>query len=73
LLPRAIAEQLSCALLHMKLSDVVRGEVGSSEKVVRRLFFEAKKVAPSVLFIDEFQALFTSKKYAFKHSRKLLF
>lgn len=40
---------------------MVRGEIGTSEKRVVQLFQEAKRCAPSVLFIDEFQALFTSR------------
>lgn len=45
----------------MRLSEVVRGEVGTSERKVRALFQEAKQAAPSIVFIDEFQALFTSR------------
>jgi SpoVK/Ycf46/Vps4 family AAA+-type ATPase len=45
----------------MRLSEVVRGEVGTSERRVRSLFQEAKQAAPSIVFIDEFQALFTSR------------
>jgi SpoVK/Ycf46/Vps4 family AAA+-type ATPase len=45
----------------MRLSEVVRGEVGTSERRVRGLFQEAKQTAPSIVFIDEFQAIFTSR------------
>lgn len=61
LLPRALSEELGCALVVMRLSEVVRGEVGTSERRVRGLFQEAKQAAPSIVFIDEFQALFTSR------------
>jgi len=61
LLPRTLAEELGCSLVNLRISDVVRGEIGTSEKRVAQLFQEAKRCAPSVLFIDEFQALFTSR------------
>ena len=50
--------------MNLRISDVVRGEIGTSEKRVVQLFQEAKRCAPSVLFIDEFQALFTSRAAA---------
>ena len=62
LLPRALAEELGCALINVRLSDVVRGEIGTSEKRVRELFQSALRGAPSVVFIDEFQALFTAQE-----------
>lgn len=64
LLPRALSEELGCSLVNLRISDVVRGEIGTSEKRVVQLFQEAKRCAPSVLFIDEFQALFTSRAAA---------
>jgi len=40
----------------------VRGEIGSGERRVRELFAEAKRSSPSIIFIDEFQAVFTSRE-----------
>jgi transitional endoplasmic reticulum ATPase len=48
LLPRALAAELQCALVTVRLSDVVRGEVGSSERRLREVFQEARAAAPSV-------------------------
>jgi len=40
----------------------VRGEeVGSGERRVRQLFAEAKRCAPSIIFIDEFQPVFSTR------------
>lgn len=61
LLPRVLAEELGCSLVDVRISDVVRGEVGTSERRVAQLFQEAKSSAPCVVFIDEFQALFTAR------------
>ena len=40
---------------------MVRGEVGAGERALWETFAEAKRRAPSVVFIDEFQAAFTSR------------
>jgi SpoVK/Ycf46/Vps4 family AAA+-type ATPase len=47
--------------LSLSASDIVRSEVGKSEKLVSSAFQAALENAPSVIFIDEFQALFTSR------------
>jgi len=45
----------------LKASDVVRGEIGNSEKIVTSIFESAYQNSPSIIFIDEFQALFTER------------
>jgi SpoVK/Ycf46/Vps4 family AAA+-type ATPase len=40
---------------------VVRGEVGAGERALWETFADAKRRAPSVVFIDEFQAAFTAR------------
>lgn len=43
------------AFVSLKASDIVRPEVGGSEKLIVSAFETARQNAPSVLFIDEFQ------------------
>ena len=47
--------------ISLSASEIVRSEVGKSEKLIASAFDMARKSAPSVIFIDEFQALFTSR------------
>ena len=47
--------------ISLSASDIVRSEVGKSEKLVSSAFKSARENAPAVIFIDEFQALFTSR------------
>lgn len=61
LVRRLIQRNAGYRLIVLRLVDVIRGEVGAGEKAVVAAFAEAKRVAPSVLFIDEFQALFVSR------------
>ena len=60
-LARLAGTQHSHRLLTLRLVDVVRGEVGAGERAIATVFQEAKRVAPAILFIDEFQALFVSR------------
>lgn len=46
------------SFISLKASDIVRPEVGNSEKLIVAAFETARQNAPSVIFIDEFQALF---------------
>jgi len=62
MMPRELASQRGCSIVNISLTDAVRGEIGSGERRVRELFAEAKRSAPSIIFIDEFQAVFTSRE-----------
>eukprot|EP00581_Thalassiosira_minuscula_P001041 CAMPEP_0183748186 /NCGR_PEP_ID=MMETSP0737-20130205/67640_1 /TAXON_ID=385413 /ORGANISM="Thalassiosira miniscula, Strain CCMP1093" /LENGTH=970 /DNA_ID=CAMNT_0025983905 /DNA_START=20 /DNA_END=2932 /DNA_ORIENTATION=- len=73
LLARAVAQSLyrkdefkgrnaGGAFVALKASDVVRPEVGNSEKLIVSAFETARLNAPSLIFIDEFQALFGERE-----------
>jgi ATP-dependent 26S proteasome regulatory subunit len=66
LLARAVAQAMSTTksgrtrhvvgkFMSLKASDIVRPEVGNSEKLIVSAFEVARVNAPSVIFIDEFQ------------------
>jgi SpoVK/Ycf46/Vps4 family AAA+-type ATPase len=72
LLAKAVAKIIRCrgrgssssiggAFISLSSSEIVRAEVGTSEKMVLSAFQTARANAPSVIFIDEFQALFTER------------
>jgi ATP-dependent 26S proteasome regulatory subunit len=58
---RSPGSSLGGAFLSLSTSDIVRAEVGVSEKLVAAAFQTARANAPAVVFIDEFQALFTER------------
>ena len=60
-LPRVVAASLRYPLLVCKLSEILSGEIGSSEKKLSAIFQEAKGCSPCIIFIDEMQALFTNR------------
>lgn len=45
----------------MHISDIMRGEIGASEQRIVAAFALARRAAPCIVFIDEFQALFNSR------------
>ena len=61
LLARHIGALLGCNLVTLSIPQVIRGEIGKGEEAVRARVREAQRLAPSVLFVDEFQAIFTQR------------
>jgi transitional endoplasmic reticulum ATPase len=61
MLVKSLVEQAPGTFINIKISDVMSGSIGEASSVIRNLFLEAKKRSPAVIFIDEFQALFTSR------------
>jgi ATP-dependent Zn protease len=58
--PQYIAQKLGYTLINIRFTEIIRGEIGSGEHRLRELFQQAKHLAPAILFIDEFQAIFAS-------------
>jgi SpoVK/Ycf46/Vps4 family AAA+-type ATPase len=60
-LSSSVALPTGGAFISLSSSDIVRAQVGTGEKLVVQAFETAKMNAPAVIFIDEFQALFTER------------
>jgi ATP-dependent 26S proteasome regulatory subunit len=52
---------LGGAFISLSSSDLVNAEVGTGEKLLVSAFAAARMNAPAVIFLDEFQALFTDR------------
>jgi SpoVK/Ycf46/Vps4 family AAA+-type ATPase len=63
LLAKAVSNLLkgNGTFVSLSSADIVRAEIGTSEKMVVSAFELAHRNAPSVVFLDEFQALFTER------------
>lgn len=57
LLAKAVANESNANFLSIKGPEVFSKWVGESEKAVRELFKKAKQSAPSIIFLDEIDAL----------------
>jgi SpoVK/Ycf46/Vps4 family AAA+-type ATPase len=69
--PSSVALTTGGAFISLSSSDIVRAQVGTGEKLVVQAFETAKLNAPSVIFIDEFQALFTERSSSNSGSGRL--
>lgn len=72
LLASAVAKETHASLLSVSISDVVRGHVGESERMIATIFAMARRAAPCVLFFDEFQAMFGSRASSGELGRKMI-
>lgn len=70
LLAHAIAGKLQLPLLAVTGTELVGGVSGESEERIRELFERAVSVAPSVLFIDEIDAVCGNRVHAQKDMEK---
>ncbi len=61
LLAHTAASAIGCQWVELRASDVVRCSVGESEGIIRDAFCTATECMPSMLFIDEFDSLFSER------------
>eukprot|EP01135_Chromosphaera_perkinsii_P011250 Nk52_evm31s2367 gene=Nk52_evmTU31s2367 len=62
LLAQAVASECDANFLSVALPDILRGEIGESEKILTSMFSRAKEIAPCILFFDEVEALFSNRE-----------
>ena len=61
LIAKEQATKLNRHFLSIHLTDIVHAEIGTGEQKLYEIFNEAERLAPSLIFIDEFQAIFSSR------------
>lgn len=66
LLAHAIAGELGVSFLKVTGPEVVSSMSGESERKLRNLFAQARRLAPSIVFIDEIDAIASRKEGATK-------
>lgn len=71
LLAKAVATESSANFLPVSIPDLIKGEVGESEKAVSRIFQTAIRCSPCVIFLDELEAIFSSRESAGDVGRKV--
>lgn len=57
LLAKAVANSTSASFLHVVSSELVQKHVGKGSRLVREMFKCAAENAPSIIFIDEIDAI----------------
>ena len=61
LLAKAVANQTSATFLRVVGSELIQKYLGDGPKLVRELFRVAEEHAPSIVFIDEIDAIGTKR------------
>ncbi|XP_058771794.1 cell division control protein 48 homolog C-like [Vicia villosa] len=61
-LAHAIANETGLPFHHISATEVVSGVSGASEEYIRELFDKAKRTAPSIVFIDEIDAIASKRE-----------
>ena len=67
LLVKAVACESQCSLFLCTASAITSKWHGDSEKLVRALFSVAQRLAPSIIFVDEIDALLSTRKSEGEH------
>lgn len=58
---RLIAEMSGVALVEVRLPSVVSKWFGESEKILDQVFNQSKRLGPTIIFLDEIDALAVSR------------
>lgn len=61
MIAKCVATESNSTFFSISASSVLSKFLGESEKLVRALFYLAKKLAPSIIFIDEIDSLLTAR------------
>eukprot|EP01104_Vermistella_antarctica_P003902 TRINITY_DN1428_c3_g1_i1.p1 TRINITY_DN1428_c3_g1~~TRINITY_DN1428_c3_g1_i1.p1 ORF type:complete len:444 (+),score=82.83 TRINITY_DN1428_c3_g1_i1:212-1543(+) len=61
LLARALASQTSFSFINVSPSTIMSKWLGDSEKVVHAIFSLARKLQPSIIFVDEMDVIFSAR------------
>ncbi|PWA03079.1 hypothetical protein BB558_000759 [Smittium angustum] len=59
LLARAVATESDSNFMVLSSTDLVKAEVGRSEKAISNIFKTARKTSPTIIFIDELESIFS--------------
>ncbi|POM75988.1 ATPase [Phytophthora palmivora] len=72
MLAKAAAKASGCNFLNLSASDLMKAEIGESEKAITRAFDTARALSPCMVFIDEFQSLFGNRSTAGQTTSRMI-
>lgn len=58
---KCVAEESRSTFYPISMQNLVKGYIGESEKQIEKIFNDARKTQPSIIFIDEFESLFSNR------------
>ncbi|KAL9646921.1 hypothetical protein ABK040_013780 [Willaertia magna] len=72
LLAKAVASASESNFIAINIPDLVKAEIGESEKTLSEVFRRAKLASPCVIFFDEIQAIFGDRTDSSSSEQKLI-
>jgi transitional endoplasmic reticulum ATPase len=72
MLAKAVASESQANFLAVSISDLIKGEIGASEEAIAELFRKARSMSPSIIFLDEVQAMFGSRDSSGHHGKNMI-
>ncbi|KAG0205993.1 hypothetical protein BGX28_002495 [Mortierella sp. GBA30] len=62
LLAKAVATESEANFMAVSIPDLIKGEVGESEKAIAKIFKTATRCSPCIVFLDELEAIFGTRE-----------
>ncbi|KAF9190490.1 hypothetical protein BGZ51_008529 [Haplosporangium sp. Z 767] len=62
LLAKAVATESEANFIAVSIPDLIKGEVGESEKAIAKIFRTATRCSPCIVFLDELEAIFGTRE-----------
>ncbi|KAF9353074.1 hypothetical protein BGX26_009134 [Mortierella sp. AD094] len=62
LLAKAVATESEANFMAVSIPDLIKGEVGESEKAIAKIFKMANRCNPCIVFLDELEAIFGTRE-----------
>lgn len=72
LIAKAVATTSNANFISINIPDLIKSEIGESEKTLAKIFSRAKLSSPCVIFFDEIQAMFGDRRDVTKEQQKLI-
>ncbi|KAG0231586.1 hypothetical protein BGW42_008737 [Actinomortierella wolfii] len=72
MLAKAVATESEANFMAVSIPDLIKGEVGESEKAVARIFRTATRCSPCVVFLDELEAMFGTRESSSGFGKQLI-
>ncbi|RIB08921.1 P-loop containing nucleoside triphosphate hydrolase protein [Gigaspora rosea] len=72
LIAKAVATESSANFIPVSIPDLIKGEIGESEKAIANVFKIARRCSSCIIFLDELEAMFGSKESSGSFGKKII-